>query len=413
MPAHVARRGLRSLGPHARCSKPLSVALFVAMIVSIVAVSMTGSASAKPKAPKSTPPSAIRGPERLAPVQRAQALMQGRYRDSNAGVMLTPGQKIIVQVVPSAQGRVRAALNRIGLRAQTTVVPAKHSLTQLKNLTHQIATDARDGRLDASDIVQWGPHLPSNKVVFYLHRRDPAVVHRLQERYGSSWVQVSPQTRPWPHKTDRHHDTPPYWGGDGVWKNGDSITNDCTSGFAVIGRKTRYTYMLLAGHCYQVGDKVDTNFSDPQTMGVITNRRYVYGGLDAEAISGSYSPRVWTADSNSATVIGSGDIPPNEGQYSLVTVNGGVTGEHRRLLVTDANQCESYLPEYTCYITVVSGFAVEGGDSGGPVYQYSSSGQPNVFAAGTIDGSDTATNETFVEQIIDEENYFTVDIDTG
>jgi V8-like Glu-specific endopeptidase len=207
----------------------------------------------------------------------------------------------------------------------------------------------------------------------------------------------------------------PYYGGDSTWIHGDPIEADCTSGFDTIGRRTGNSYMLTAGHCADVGDKIDTNFDSPQTMGTVTNKRFVYGGLDAETIGGSYLPYIWRYGSNIATVIGSGDVAPGEGSLSLVTVNGSVTGEHRKLPVVASNQCVSYPAEgaYTCYIRVVSGFAVQGGDSGGPVYQYSSNGQPQVFAAGTIDGSDEADNETFVEQIIAEESYFNVDIATG
>lgn len=197
---------------------------------------------------------------------------------------------------------------------------------------------------------------------------------------------MSTQSMAWPHRTNRLSDTSPFFGGDGIQTHGDSPQIECTSAFDVTGRNDRKSYMLTAGHCFNRGTLVDTNLTHPRTMGRVVSQAFAPFGLDVETISGQYAPIVWT--SGQRTVTGSGDVRPRQGSSSLVAVNGAVTGEHRKLPVVAQNQCVAFANDVdvTCSLDVVTGFEVQDGDSGGPVYQYSASAAPEASAAGTIRG---------------------------
>jgi hypothetical protein len=126
-------------------------------------------ASSASATPKPTPPPASHTVHRRtqeAPVGRVHDLMQQKFPNADAGVTLNAQHEIIVRVSGNAEGAVRSALAQTALGGRAKVVPAAHSLAQLKDLTHRIADDARSKRLDTSNIVRWGPDVSSNKVVF-------------------------------------------------------------------------------------------------------------------------------------------------------------------------------------------------------------------------------------------------------
>jgi hypothetical protein len=294
--------------------------------------------------------------------------------------------------------------------------PARPGLAQLRALTTQISQVLPQHPELLADVVQWGPDPAGDQVVLYLNHADPTTAAGLRALFGSEPVSVSAQTKPWPHRTDRDSDTAPFYGGDAIWvDNGQQPTTQCTGGFTVVGLKTHLTYMLTAGHCAGLGTQVDTDLGTPAAMGPVTNVRYSNNGLDEETIGGSYEPEVYGNQYTDNAVLGGLKVAPGQGSKSLVTVDGAVTGEHRQLTVSATDQCVTFpgnTVSITCFLTDVQGFTAAAGDSGAPVYQYTSGGLPEVYAVGTVVGSTAASNETYVQQITDIESQFNVALDT-
>ncbi|MFN8098427.1 MAG: hypothetical protein U0Q21_09090 [Dermatophilaceae bacterium] len=185
---------------------------------------------------------------------------------------------------------------------------------------------------------------------------------------------------------NRRDDTPPFYGGGGIWSSGSGT---CSSGYTVT--YGGYKYMITAGHCFPDGATVLTE-SGAQNYGIVWGRRLPTlgsGPRDMEIVyTRSYAARIFTGgvtSSSSAQVVGAGDAVQG---YTNYCHSGRTTGENCGHTATDVNAqvctqtgCKSPVVAFT------GGVLSQPGDSGSPFYVKNTSNQAwirgHVIAGGS------------------------------
>lgn len=193
-----------------------------------------------------------------------------------------------------------------------------------------------------------------------------------------------------PRQASRLADTAPYWGGAYATQHNSSgtATGACTTGFGVAGNNGAARYILTAAHCGGTTWRTGTG----NTIGTVLSGKDP--GRDAELVLGDIGdavyegPSIADGDTNSGRYVTSassssvGDTICQGGAYSgsicgydIVAVNqtviiGGFGTVTNMVRVEAANRASG----------------IGNGDSGGPVYTISSSG--NGVARGTISAYD-------------------------
>lgn len=310
------------------------------------------------------------------------------YATSFTGVVPTDSADVTVYTVGDASAFLAYADSLAGTSVTVTDVTVSRSISQLENVTSQIASDA--STLSASGIAlqSWGP-VPSQDDVNVVLATSPGnvslapYVADAQATFGSMFgqgaVAVASQTQPLAQPAaSRDDDATPFTGGDGTYD--PSIGAGCTDSWEV-KNSSGMIEVLSAGHCGP-GD-VYINHGTREIGHIVVQD--VGGDYDFETITANEQDRIWKNSTARYTVIGSEE----PGIGSTATVNGDVSGEHGDLKVTAQGECISVGPGYygtyiVCGIGEVSASSAvcTYGDSGGPAYHSSGS---DVYAIGTIE----------------------------
>jgi hypothetical protein len=191
---------------------------------------------------------------------------------------------------------------------------------------------------------------------------------------------------------DRYHDTAPYFGGDNIQGGGV----ECTDGFEVTVGTT--PVMLSAGHCTS-----ETWFNGTTSKEIGVTGQLHFNDTahdDVQTIKNeSYFHSVWSGafgdPAVGVTVHGGFGGYVSTGQ--LITIDGSVTKEVRNVQVVASgdNVCLAADGATVCHLVKTninnqSGVqACQGGDSGGPVYQYAYGNGTQVKAVGLHEGHDS------------------------
>jgi hypothetical protein len=314
-----------------------------------------------------------------------------RFPEDFGGDVLGSGGTLTVSVV-AGHHQFLDQLDKAGLSKFAVAKTVTHSFSELGDLTQRIAGDAPLLAAQGIQLVEWGPDITSNRVSISLANPSAAAAARLLQRYNDAWVDVSgdPATRP--SRLDRFSDTPPFWGGDRIFRP-KSPSVLCTSGPAVHAVTSAATvYILTAGHCApSTGTTWYTNNTSKYTLGSVSSVQFSNNGLDVEMIKANAGPDIWRNGSNFYHVVG--ETAPAVG--SSVCTDGSSSGEVCGVAVQKLNYCVTFSDgKTTCHLDRGYRAALnvcQGGDSGGPVYG-SISGS-NAYVAGTIVGG-TNSNQT-------------------
>jgi hypothetical protein len=274
-----------------------------------------------------------------------------------------------------------------------------HSYSSLLSLTGTIADDSSDLESNGIQLEQWGPNAVSNTVQIFVLDYSAGVVQTLQSDYGAAWITVSssPSSDP-ATRADRTSDSAPFLGGDAIWFNDKTLKKlQCTSGFYYTGNNTGNEYLLIAGHCADVGDIVYTNYSDPQDVGNTTAQHFTNGGFDISTVYSDGLSAVWANGSTIHSIKGARDATTSD----TLSLDGAATGEVTDVPVIATDQCVKFDDGITtCMLDVAydGGYPIcQGGDSGGPVYQRRATGG-GVIAMGIIIGVD-GSGDCFFQEI--------------
>ena len=159
----------------------------------------------------------------------------------------------------------------------------------------------------------------------------------------------------------RQSDPAPHRGGASI-TNGSSV---CTSSFTIVSTAR---YMVTAGHCFSLGQRVYSTGGE-QLWGSVRNRPgFPY--YDFEAVGGgTYGSVIYVGNATGTTVLVAGAADPAVG--AAYCRSGQTTYEACSLVVTGLHA--EFCDEAGCTPELISyeGPQSRGGDSGGPLYQYS------------------------------------------
>ena len=374
-------------------TKPLVAGALVSGMAGVVGVAAAGasnnSSSNAGTGPKGATiaPAPVQGDASLATVIENIGLS---YSSVFAGAEKLADGQVRVHTIPGHDSAFRAALPAVTDTASGPsyfFVPANYSLDDLNALTQQIAADNDSLKAKGIELAGWGPDYASNTVSIQLQQYTPSAAAYLQSTYGAE-VSVATVSSPLPAPaTDRYSDIAPWYSGDAIWSPGYTPPPpQCTESFSYTGNNTGNIFTLTAGHCFPQGTTVYTNYTSSFVMGTVSTRYLSNNGPDIDTIPTSAAPYEWTTGTSIIGVYASEQ--PAVGD--TVTVNGATTGEVRSVTVESVNICEAFGDGLTrCHLDEVhqtGGEAIiQGGDSGGPVYQYVT-GEDYIKANGIIIG---------------------------
>ena len=183
----------------------------------------------------------------------------------------------------------------------------------------------------------------------------------------------------------RQHDRTPYFAGIPIYKSPVSAM-ECTSGPRV--NKAGYgKYMLTAAHCsqYSTGATWYHPAAPSNTQVSIGYVSAVNTAVDAELVTGSYYPGIWSGGTSNAYSLAIDRRVVSEGVGTVVCADGAQTGQICRDKITHLD----YLlyGVHTVRACNTDGvWPVDHGDSGGNIYHVDSTGL--LYYHGMIDGRD-------------------------
>jgi hypothetical protein len=397
--------------------------------------SITNSAARLAAAKKPVPAAAAHPPATLQ--DTVQSLGATTYQDAYAGMSVsspTPEtavpSHITIYVVArhaapfldAVRGTVaRSARTSAGAPTSYSIVDVAHTWSQLNALTLTIARQHQTWQDRGIKLGMWGMGNPaSNKVTINLESYTPAAARALYAAYGAAWISVS--TKPWdttmyagqsPRHLDaspqaspnqgKFQDSSPFFGGDFIFNNNTNAA--CTDGFVMLGAIHPANHWLMtAGHCGN--QQWFTNLGTPNPFANTATNYYSYFGgstlYDVQTIG------LTAGNSAQGVLWGTGfdtyypytTLTPGTDQ--LVTFNGAISGEvHDIPVTTQGPVCENFVLTSGGGSIQACGLGIAGSssgpvicqqaDSGGPVYQRTSSGN-KVQAVGLIVSSNEDGN---------------------
>lgn len=309
-----------------------------------------------------------------------------------------------VTIYATAYDPIASALtNALGASASGTytvqVVP--RSADNLLALTQQIANDQPTLSNQGIQLVDWGSNPVDDKVDVTVLGDVVTAQVALDQRYGVGMTSVTPSLYAGLPQLDANRYSQPaaYKEGSRIFFRYDATHEIlCTSGFEFRGR--RGVYGVTAGHCATNGQGVmiDDSQAGRQTFSNISTNYFRRDGdfatYDCQLFCDA---AVWDGPKGAANpgfhkVLGWCDC---NGANQKVTVDGATTGEVPDLKVQKfSNGCATFGDGAggkvtDCHLYRVStadgSVACDRGDSGGPVYQRTSS--DSVYLTGVIAGS--------------------------
>ena len=200
-----------------------------------------------------------------------------------------------------------------------------------------------------------------------------------------------------PKPAGRVNDTAPFYGGARLRNN--STGDSCTSGFAVSNWSGSGSYLVTAGHCGWPGAGF-SNGDWSQPIGSATQEHVYYDLLLIPTSSAGYVFSGWSGMTRATKVNHWNYVYANE----WVCTSGSFTEQKCGVQVDGVGGYCGYASYnvYECYGEMFFAYqrdgqrAVQGGDSGGPVYNY------NYTAKGIISGANTSGTKVIFQ------DFFTV-----
>lgn len=253
-----------------------------------------------------------------------------------------------------------------------------NSLGSLLATQERITNDLPSLRALGMQLGSWGPSELTNRVQITVSGLDPTEAQTiLAARYGSNVVEVVPGSL-W-HTASKSNDSVPWWGG--IWIDGSTRT--CTSGFNWVSTDGLATYIATAGHCHSSPFWNNAGNNVGSTTYVALNNTTDFQLIYNTSVQG----RIYTTFNGSQPVTSYYTLQRTDSHYN-VCASGRNFDEECSSRVYLTNQCLQFedMPVTVCGMIIAQhtvASSIRGGDSGGPVYTYNSTG---VAARGSITG---------------------------
>jgi hypothetical protein len=267
------------------------------------------------------------------------------------------------------KGDVPASLRALasGLDVPVKFLPAKFTERELLAETKRLGADPQ--------VRSVGPEVDGSGLRINVTSAGRQAIQSGTGLLGTTTVPLHLESGPEPSALLRQNDIAPYWGG--AWFTTPSALG-CSTGFAI--NWGGLDHMLSAGHCGNNGEIAVDGGGNPaiDTMGTVFNDVPVRDTMMIDTPSqGNIYIGPWDSNTGMDVIGAEADIVGN-----LVCTSGARSGEHCGLTVTHVNQTDNGWSPLTRAVHPSGGCAAAGGDSGGPVFRYSSDGWP--IGRGTI-----------------------------
>lgn len=356
----------------------LVLALAVALGAFPASVGAAGNAKPaaglKPAAPYDAPTAILTSQLEANLRARAPASFAGlvSLNDGTIQVYATTNNAALQETIQSTVANARSAQPMRRQPAVRVSIGDKNTLASLEHLRDMITARRADLTARGIELVQWGVDIPNNRTLLGVKGLTPATKGALEREFGPAQVEVT-NSAGW-SLASRTADWAPWYGGDTL-QNRVGGSSVCTSGFSMLSSNVGYA--STAGHCGSSSWYNNNNLIGSTSALVWSNN----SNGDAQLIgASSVGGWVWTTNTTAVAVRSfSGSGVGDTG----ICADGSITGERCGSTVNLTNQCltDGGTGVTTCGLVVAqspSGQAVQGGDSGGPVYNYRGDGYLNA-----------------------------------
>jgi hypothetical protein len=175
----------------------------------------------------------------------------------------------------------------------------------------------------------------------------------------------------------RAHDASQWRGGSFLNSVRDGSNVACTSGVALTWPRTGNKYLLTAGHCYRLGERVYNGIGNvaggwnSNVVGTVTNRSFNIGYPDAALIQADARPEVWTGSSAAPSGTRAIDTLTDPWRNMPLCIDGAYEGEYCGMTVINPDRAVTtggVTFAHQAELTSSNLQAAGDGDSGGPAY---------------------------------------------
>ncbi|MCZ4507380.1 hypothetical protein O3Q52_03990 [Streptomyces sp. ActVer] len=289
--------------------------------------------------------------------------------------------------LPRQVSKVVKQIERSGITVETQ--KAKYSLKQLLQESDRLASL---GSVNGATIASVGPRSDGNGVEVAVDTDSELTTLSRADLDAALTESVDLDITQGvaPRQASRLADTTPYWGGAYATQHNSSgaATGACTTGFGVAGNNGAARYILTAAHCGGTTWRTGTG----NTIGTVLSGKDP--GRDAELVLGNIGnavyegPSIEDGDTNSGRPVTSGS---SSRVGDTICQGGAFSGSICGYDIVAVNQTVNIggFGTVTNMVRVEAANRASGignGDSGGPVYTISSSG--NGVARGVISAYD-------------------------
>lgn len=296
----------------------------------------------------------------------------------------------------------RRSLSALDLRGRIEVKSVDRSMADLDELMHAAAARLGDA------VVQIGPQYATNRVMIGVSRwsadLDKSLADLPVDAIGLYRIDDA-------SSASRYYDTPPMYGGAALIFRSTIFTQKCSSGFGWSNANGYPIRLLSAGHCARTGALAWPDVERPTSSTTsVPLGSVVWSSVDAGGtISGlrgdlagikldqgiQSAARIWVGaydTTQSRAIIGRRTLPENW-TFSNVYTSGAAgfaqtgPGERQLTQVLGVNQSLHYSDTGQTMrnlTTMIGAGCVSDGDSGGAVYQVTTTG--DAWAIGVISG---------------------------
>ncbi|MEV5573213.1 S1 family peptidase [Spirillospora sp. NPDC052269] len=314
----------------------------------------------------------------------------GREHSGLAGIALQP-KSVEVWWKGKLPAAVSKALGQARGIAPVEVKPARYSQAELKAAAAGLIADMEKD--PEYPITQVAGSLRGDGLVLTTKDKTKALAAQAKTISG---VPVSYVDGGVPSLDGRYNDSPPYKGGGAILN--DDNQRRCTAGWGVIDVYGN-SFLLTAGHCGRPGGGWHNGeWSGGGTGEWIGTASREHVGHDLLLINADSQGRIWDGSSwgdFTKRVAGWDWAYANEWICQSGSTSGAVCGIQNTDNFTYAGWWDDLYGNYEFYYDLVvarrtnGGLPSQGGDSGGPVFAVSGSG--DVVAKGTVTAHDGST----------------------
>lgn len=335
------------------------------------------------------------------------SLAADNHTDESAGVSIDPdGASVDVYETPmpsasQLRSDIAAVANPTGILVH--YINVLNTWNTLDAKVNQLSDNFDSLRAQGITLSAWWPNFGLNKVEVSLQTYSSAAATVIYNQFGNTTVSVSTSSRNTAtFAAGRYSDNSPWWGADELSTTKYNGVADCTSGLGMVG-PAGGQYIVTAGHCWPNNTPI---YNGGRQVGNTSNREWVQGShADVELVTVlkpfSAGVELWDNFDVQSDDCCSSTIERWRHAQEVPGDRVCVDGANKRLvcglIIDKVGACITFNEDdgggyfRQCGLAVLKPPmlpAIQGGDSGGPVFNGTDMTGSKVSVHGTIVGYD-------------------------